>query len=64
MKLKKNTVKPVYSGHRRFLKKLSAIKRFLGNLTGSKFREIRVFWTILQPCSRKNYCENLNSENS
>ena len=65
-----NTVKPVYSGHLRFLKKVSAINqvsaiwRFLGNFRGSKFREICVFWTILRPSSRKNYCETVNSGNS
>ena len=43
---------------------VSAIQRFLDNLTGSKFREICVFCTILRPSSQKNYCEALNSKNS
>ena len=63
------TVKPVYSGHVLLLKKchyneVSATKRFLGNFTENKFREIRVFRTILGPSSRKKYCETPNSGNS
>ena len=29
---------------------------------GSKFCEICMFWTILWPSSRKNFCETLNLE--
>ena len=43
---------------------VSAIQRFLGNFTGSKFCEIRVFWTILRPSFHKNYCETVTSGSS
>ena len=42
---------------------VSTTERFLGNFTGSKFREFRVFWTTLRPSSCRNYCETLNSRN-
>ena len=34
----------------------------LNNFMGSKFCKICVFWMILWPSSRKNFCETLNSE--
>ena len=49
-----NTVKPVYSRHPRFLKKVSVITRcplYSGLkviFMGRKFCEFRVFWTSLQ----------------
>ena len=64
--LKSYTVKPVYSGHLRFLKKVSAITRCPLNrglsviFTESKFCEFRVFWTIQRRLDPKEIIAKLS----